>query len=462
VEFEYSSIVVVARELQFCFAELNIAISPLELEKLSCFINDVYGTRNRAFHDVKHALSVGEGCSALGKLAALMHDVVYLQIDHSRLPELRSLFGIFDPKNCLELVIPFGLEGNFWAEAVVGVFGFNSGEKITTHSGLNEFLSAWAAIQKLSTYLNTHQLLAVVAGIEATIPFRGDQQNPSVSEALEENLEAINKHLSIGLTYSEIRAAVLESVKISNNDIQGFGLEEPENFIHSSWALLYEGNPALQNSYFTITEYREPLQRLETFYSNMKPTQIFLHYESFPQAGELTRLQEGAHRNLTIGKSYVRAKLLDTAILEAFAFLSGGDAPLEFFTGPKPSRRESKSARIEQFLNWDTVSQNHANKDERVIRLLNDGRAFRSKFDVRTALFAAYLYLSLTHEQMDQAYTLACRFFKREITPQAFLAAIPDQLVFHIGEVIGLVAWTRADAINKYLQLRKDSANQAA
>ena len=170
----------------------------------------------------------------------------------------------------------------------------------------------------------------------------------------------------------------------------------------------------------------------------------------------------GANNNLKIGQEYVRAKLLDTAILEAFALLSGGDCPLELFTGPKPKRRESKSARIEQFLDWTTIKADHTGKDEQVIRLLNDGRAFRSKFDVKTALFAAYIYLALSPEQFKAACDEATRFFKREIEAQEFLGSLPDALVIHIGDVICHVAQTRSKQIAKYLDQRRAKNGKAA
>ena len=104
----------------------------------------------------------------------------------------------------------------------------------------------------------------------------------------------------------------------------------------------------------------------------------------------------------------------------------------------------------------------HTHKDERVIRLLNDGRAFRSKFDVKTALFAAYIYLALTPEQFKHSYSSACQFFKREISPEEFLASVPDALVYHIGDVISHIAWTRAEAIQGYLKTRRQSGKKAA
>lgn len=463
-DYEYSTIVTVAKKLRASFDDLHISVTNIEIEKLSCFFNNVYGTRNRAFHDIFHALNVSDGCSGLGVLAGFFHDVVYVQIDRGRLPELREHFGIFTVTEKLELTIPSEttLTAEPWANSLVTIFGFSPNQTLGIFTGLNEFLSAWVATQMLHKYLTKEQIIHVVACIEATIPFRGEMINPTVSERLRENVKKALRDNHCTVSEEGLTHTIKESVKISNNDIKGFGMEKPDFFIHNSWALLYESNPALQNGYFSIVKYREPLQRLDAFFGGLNPQKIFTHFAGSPNKEEMAKLSEVATNNLRVGRAYIQAKLLDTAILEAFALISGGDCPLELFTGPKPRRRESKTARIEQFLDWENVTTLNSVKDENVIRLLNDGRAFRSKFDVKTALFAAYIYLALSPEQFALAYSSACKFFKREITPEEFLTSIPDEHIYHIGDVISHIAWTRTDAILKYLENRKPQERKSA
>ena len=454
---EYSSISIVAKRLQEAFHELKVSITTHECELLSCFLNDVYGTRNRAFHDVNHALTVGKGCSPLGVLAGLMHDAVYLQVDRAHLPDLRTLFGIFDPGEKIELILPSEeiIKKDVWAQAIVSLFGFTPGQKLGVFSGLNEFLSGWIALKKLSPYLKNEQLIHILANIEATIPFRGNFKNPSVPERLKSNIKNAAKILKCEMSDAAIDQILKESIAVSNNDVEGFGLEEPQVFIYNSWALLYESNPTLQNNYFSIVKYREALQRLEGFLSTLNPTDIFLQYNGYPDQVTFEKLIQGAAKNIRIAREYIQVKLLETAVIESIAFISGGDCPLEFFTGPKPTRRESKSARIEQFLDWQTINADSSNKDESVIQLLDQGRAFRSKFDIKTALFASYIYLGLTPEQFKVSYTKAVHFFKREVAPEEFLSTIPDAMMFHIGEIISHIAWTRAEGIERYVGTRK-------
>ncbi len=457
LQLQFSAIIQVASTIQECFEAVGVKLHAHEYEKLSCFINQVYGTRNRAFHDVDHALDVGNGCAPITRLAALFHDVVYIQVDHSRLPELRAAFGVFNPGEALELTLPTSevIARDPWRQALLTIFGFKPGQKLGVYSGINEILSAWVAVQKLQAHLTPKHLLQIIACIEATIPFRGEMEAPTMAERLKPCVVDAFSLFGLNASKNEIDTIVTEAIHMANNDVIGFGMEEPEVFIYNSWALLYENNPSLQNGLYSITRYREPLQKLEAFLSNLSPKKIFNRYEQYPAEKELQNLRTGAARNIGVAKEYVRTKILDTTILEAFAMVSGGDCPMELFTGPKPKTREFTTARIEHFLDWTTITRHKAGKDEKVIRLLNSGRAGRSKFDVKTALFAAYIYLGLSREEFDQAYASAIEFSKGQLSADNFLNTLPDPIVNHIGEVLCQMAWTRRDAIQVFLKAKK-------
>ena len=455
-KIEMSPIVEVASTFHLAFDELGIKVSPIDCEVLGRFISAVYGTRNRAFHDVGHATEVSLKCGPLSTLAGLFHDVVYKQIDQARLIEVRSLFGVFDPGESLELTIPADeiLARDPWRRAIVYIFGFKAGQKLGPFTGMNEFLSAWVAIQKLNKLLSPAQMLHVIACIELTIPFRGEQDNPSVPEKLKANVQSAAKLLQVKMSNQEVDEIVLEAVKLSNNDIKGFGRETPEVFIYNSWALLYEGNPALQNNYYTVTKYREPLQKLLGFMSTLNPKKVFYQYMGYPSETEIRELHSGINHNLHIATEYVRAKLLDVAIIEAFALISGGDCPLELFTGTKAKSRESRALRIEDFLVKEFVLQNAIPRNDEVRKLLVDGRAFRSKFDVKTSLLTAFVYDSLTETQFNEAFEAAREMFKQQLSPENFLELLPNDLVEHIGQSLKKMAWTRAEAIQNYLNTR--------
>ena len=458
---EYSSVVVVAKYLQECLGNLDIQVGKAECENLSCFLNQVYSTRNRAFHDVSHAIEVGEGASPIGQLAALFHDVVYIQVDRSRLPELRSLFGVFDPCDKLELELPSEetLARDPWRKAVVTLFGFSAGQRLGVFSGLNEFLSAWITLQKIRTFLTNKQVLQIITCIEATIPFRADQEGITVVEKLRANLVRAGSILRVEFDEAELDFAVREAVRVSNNDVRGFGLQEPEVFIYNSWALLYENNPSLQNNLFSVVKYREPLQKLEAFLGGMSSKKLFLSYKGYPGERKLQELLDGAAINLRVGREYVRAKILDTAIIEAFAVSTVGDCPLELFTGPRPKNRESKTARIEEYLDQNRFRRLDVSRDEKVVRLLSEGRAFRSRFDMKTSIFASFIYQALNPSQFESSYTAAKEFLGRQLSAELFLGSLPPELLQYIGNVLSQVAWTRSAAILEFVsKLRREEA----
>lgn len=448
---EYSTIVSVAQTLEAAFKECGTSQDRIIYESLSVFINQVYGTRNRSFHDIFHAIEVGQGCNGIGKLAALFHDVVYIQVDRSRTEGLRKCFGIFDPKEKLELTIPSEevLNKTPFAQSICALFEVLPGETLRPLTGLNEFLSTWVMIQKLHSFFPAKTILSIACCIEATIPFRtktlDDLTIPQWSEIKLINASALENTL---FQEDEIRAVVSESVRVSNNDVAGFGMEEPDVFIYNSWALLYEGNPSLQNSFYTLSSYKEALLKLQFFLESMSPRKIFRSYEPYISFHSIEKWIEGAGKNLRISREYVKAKILDTVLLQGFTELTGGDCPLELLTGPKPKNRESKTARIETFLNWEfTLSKDFRNKDEFVLRLLSEGRAFRSRFDLKTSLFAAYLYQRLSQEEFYYLFETAEEYLKKEISAEEFLSTFPSDLIQNVGQTLSKLAWTREQSL---------------
>jgi hypothetical protein len=458
----YSSIVSVALTLHRAFSALGYRVEMPECEELSLFLNSVYGTRNRAFHDIQHALEVSEGASPLGQIAALFHDVVYIQVDRSRLPALRKQFGPFDPRESLELTIPSLSALEKWGRATCALFGKSSGQKVSITSGINEFLSAWVCVQTLKNRVSEKHLLEICLAIRCTIPFQADRANPTF---LDEVMDQFTQAASLlGLVFSEKdrREALKQGVLVSNNDIKGFGLEEPEVFIYNSWALLFENNPSLQNTHYTIRSYRDPLQRLEGFLASMTPKRIFLQYDGYPDDRRYRNLISGAEANLRIGRDYVRIKLLETLLLEAFSQATGADCPLELFTGPKPRSREMKTARIGAFLNQYQFPWNMDGKDEKVLRLLSEGRAYRSKFDTKTSEFASFLYVVLSKATLETLYETSQRFARNEIKAEDFLKDLPPAVLIYVARALSKVALTRSDRILALAESLCDSTASAA
>lgn len=461
-QIEYSQITHVTNLLGEAFASLGVDVPAQELERISVFLNKSYGTKNRAFHNIKHALDVSLASGPLCLLAGLFHDVVYLQVDPLDQEDLRKMLNPFELTHDLKVTLPKPHPSNLshWQQALYDIFDHSPGDIIDLQHGLNELLSAWIAILFLHKHLSAAELLQVMSCIEATIPFRGHRKNPSAIECLGFKIQRAVQTLKIKIEEDSLQTILIEATKISNHDVKGFAEKRSEKFIHNSWALLYEANPSLQSRYFTIKEYREPLRKIHKFLSELNPTQIFSSYLGLPSPREMQKLEMRAENNLATGRAYFKAKLMDLAVLESFAEISGGDCPLELFLGRRPRSYESNSSQLETTLARhisDPSSEKKFAPNEKLMRLLKMRRAFRFRQDIRVTLLGSFL-----NQQLDpQTYTMISNqlesFFDQKLSAQEFLSMFPDHVLSALGSSIGDLAPHRQESLREYF-IRKKAA----
>jgi hypothetical protein len=425
-------------------------MSPTYCESLSAFLNKAYSTRNRAFHNISHAHDVAAVTSGSGtaQLAALFHDVVYFQIDWTNRKEITGLFAPFFVTRSHSLKIT-KIKNNPWAEALIQLFGFNDGDQIFPSSGLNEFLSAWIAIQKLQGKVSPLNLLKVSTCIQATIPLWAavNARPMEVPFILKRNLERAIKTLKLRAPEGYVEEAIAEAVEMANLDVMSFAYLNPRNFLYNSWALVGESNPSLQGALFTVTQFKEAIAKMEGFFSILKPTSIFRQFNHEPTTHEMKQLQKSAEQNLKIGSLYILLRLVDTCMIESIALLTGGDAPLEMFIGPKASRRESDPATISRFLNYKILRNKGASKSSVVLDLLSTKSAFRSAFDSKGAPLAAYLYERMSQSDCEQAITAVRKYIANEISPSDYLTLLRSDLVLSVINAIAKIAFTRKDSL---------------
>ena len=461
-EYSESPLVVIARYIKEAFDDLRVPIPLKDVEAISCFINQAYAAFGRTFHNAQHAIDVGQNCAAVGRLAALFHDVVYIGVDRFGGPDLQPYLYDFNLKSEPSGLASLVLELSDAAkrpdakriqrfQALMNVFGFSKGQKIDSTSGLNEFLSAWIAWQMLGHWLPEKICVQVAGCIEATIPFRGHLNNPTVIESLiTKSQRALGE---FGQSYSEpeLEALAQQAVLVSNNDVWAFGTKGPDVFIHNSWALLFESNHILQDKFFSLKEYRQPLLRMKAFFGWLDCERIYIRHNDYPSDTQMAKLKKGSRRNLEYGKMYIRVKLVAIAIIEAFAKITGGDAPVELFTGAIPQSREDKILRLETLLSFQGVAKNKRHRDPLLWNLFMFGRAYRSPFDTKASTLSAYLYLALDETQMPHVYENAVALFEDKLEPQAFLDQLPNDVVQYVGSLLAAIAYTRASAIQAYL-----------
>lgn len=455
----FSSVTRAALQVKDCLVELGYQPDLLECEKLSRFIHLTMSTRNRAFHDMDHAFEVAEGCSPIGQLAALFHDVVYIQVDRSRLMELRSLFSVFDPGEELRLTLPnySVIERDPWRKAMLAVFGFQPGQTLTPYTGLNEFLSAWVCCEKLRTILKEWDLLRVLACIEATIPFRGvDEKGTTPSAKLLTQLKEAAKVFDLDPSEKELTETIHFAIEVANSDVRGFAAKDPAEFVFNSWALLYENNPSLQSTYYLTSQYREALQKLEGFYSQLAVEKIFRKYEDFPTTKEVSQLQKNAAYNLSVGHEYVKCKLLDTAVLEAIAQLTGGDAPLEIFSGFSKGSKTNTNHRLEDFLEKDGLKPIRKKKNEDVYRLFSEVSHSAARYSLRNPLFSNFFYDYLSEEDFDRVFESVKEFMKGQLAARALLTSFPRNVFLVAAKACSKIALTRKEEIEVLIKSFSD------
>jgi hypothetical protein len=194
--------------LQAILAVFSDALSRLgrparadKLERWALLVRRAMAGSARLFHTSDHVLTLARDAGPIESLAVLFHDLVYLQVDQG-LPA--DLAAHVTPYAAIE---PSGLTLSQvsstappWVSTVHGVFGVRPLDRVSAFAGANELSSALVAAGELSEVLTEPQLVMVLACIEATIPFRGeDATGRDPMERLYERLVSLSLSLEVPL-----------------------------------------------------------------------------------------------------------------------------------------------------------------------------------------------------------------------------------------------------------------------
>ena len=166
--------------------------------------------------------------------------------------------------------------------------------------------------------------------------------------------------------------------------------------------------------------------------------------------GRLTRDPEikefsngGKVANIGFAVNYIGAKIMGIALIEALAWVTGGDCSISMFLGDLKSRRGAP-LRAEHFL---PALPDRRPFDPALMRMLELGRSNESRNDLNTSPITAYLYRYLGQEGMALALQQANRMFAGDLTPKAFLNSLEPELVRTVAEACANIAVSRADAL---------------
>jgi hypothetical protein len=456
------------RTLETAFLALDISVpAGLVIEIAELIVEPMTGPW-RFFHTPEHIFEVGgqlvsqlEGSvgavlpDPIEMLAALFHDLVYVQVDHSIGFNLSYHLAPWVQARRGKLVIR---EQTNAAQAsllslVMGVFAFQAGMELDPYGGQNEFLSALVAAKILAPWLSGAQLLKVLACIEATIPFRRPQRGESVSEGLYRRLQGVNDSFQLELGAAELYEVVQKAVRVSNRDVGSFAHASSAHFLANTWNLIPETNHSIVvTSAYRVCDYRRAIQKMECFMQILYPDLIFRRFGDEPSPEVHAELLQQAQHNLDVARLYLGTKLVAIALIEALSLSVGVDVPLSAMMG-EVCQAGAAALRLERFLPTYLVPEHHPKTglEVEVMELLVRGRAKASHdADLDQSPLAAFLVKAMGFEEIRHHRLQALRWFDGEIDGAQFLGGLPSTVVMATADALVKLFETRKSAIANF------------
>lgn len=434
--------------------QLDVKIEHTELAKIAEIIVETMTGPWRYFHTPAHIFEVGGEENAIEVLAALFHDLVYVQVDHSINLNLTYYIAPYIKERRSELFIreKAELPNDVMFEIVITIFGFIPGQLLSPLLGQNEFLSALAAAKILEPFFTKTILAQIVVCIEATIPFRDKINGLTSSEVLQQRLEETNIKFNLGFTASEIEETIHKSVKMSNRDVGGFALENSAHFLDNTWSLLPETNHHLHHSNsYTIQQYRIALTKMEGFLNFLTPELIFRKFKGEPDVATYQSMLARGQKNLAVGRLYLKCKIVAIALLEALSWRFGKNVPLAAMMGELPSLDFSLS-RLVDFLP-PTPPEYYPPKnplEEEVLHLLEVGRTQNFTYDLKESPLATLIVKTLGFDKVEQLRQQANDFFEGKLSGEELLKLYNHDLLGTITTAIAQLMDQRKQALCKY------------
>jgi hypothetical protein len=438
-----------------CFHLLNKNVVEAEAEQLALLVHTCMSGRRRKFHTLEHVFTVCEPLRhPLQTLAGLFHDVIYFQVDKGfPLPTQKILSPVVKVVN-QEVFIKTTLPAkDRCLHILLALFKFRAGQKLSPFAGLNEFLSAYTAMKSLERLVPIEDLLTIAVCIEATIPFRGnDEQGQSFLELNKLTLQSIVHQHNIALSDDMLNQMLQLAVQLANQDIENFADIDTARFLDNTWMLIFESNETLssiESFAYSIVGYREGLMKTEAFLQFLNPRNIFHQFRQTPDSFEFEQLSCQASENVALAREYMGVKLLLAAILEALALTTGGDVPLSMFAGIIRTDDDIAVERAEDYLTPLEESQKMP-CDEKIWRLLEFGRTKDTQFDMKRSPLSAYIYQALGAEKTREAILQAKKLFNHQISHEEFLRGTDRFIVSEIAQAVAHLATTRRKALEKW------------
>jgi len=436
-------------KLKWATNALKVKVPPAELAEIAELIVQPMTGPWRYFHTPNHLFEVGGNSDAIEILAALFHDLVYVQVDTSINFNLSYYLAPFiqEVQEQLKIRDDRQLPKDTTFEMAMSIFGFIPGQVLSPFGGQNEFMSAIVAGKTLDSFIKPQELFQILACIEATIPFVPPSADGlSASDRLYQRLQETNSKFNLNLTEAELIETVNKSVRMANRDISGFAAPS-EIFIENTWNLLPETNHALLaiNSY-TVYEYRVALEKTERFLSSLNPEFIFRKFQGKPDEKTYQNLVERARNNLEVGTLYLRCKLFSIAFMEALSLRVGLNIPLSTMMGEARSQ-DFYTAQLEDFLpQLGDVYEPKNKLESEVLALLEPGETAKASYEANSPL-TTFIIKSVGFDEIIRSKKIVKDFFEKNISPEEFLGGKNSQITQKLLDAIVELFETRKNSL---------------
>jgi len=436
-------------------SSLGLNVELCRLEEMAVMVHRIMSYQGRQFHTLEHVFSFLDHADGVTTLAAIFHDLVYLQVDGGLPADAVTLLSPYvgPSKAGFSFNTP-AIQNDRAFQLCCALFGRDPEKPEIPAGAMNEFLSALLMYRTLQDCVPPPVLLAVAVCVEASIPFRGpNSEGRSMAEVLDYRLQGMVDRGLITTSQEDREAMVHRAVAFANVDVQDFCLDDAAAFLSNTWKLLPETNfPLRIGGAFTAREYRIALLNMYGFFHSLRPENIYHQYRGEPDSATMDELTEKAHRNLNYALQYLRAKLVAVGVIEAIAELSGGDAPLALFLGDIPLNGEETESL------WDHLAPSKPveflDENHPVLRLLRDGRVERSPFDLQNSPLALWLYRGLKSAQWARLNSLSSDYFTGKRTPADLLLALPEAQRRDLLSACAEMVPTRRDRLKNLMDPR--------
>lgn len=422
---------------EHAFRSLKVAVPKAEVLNLASTVHQCMETKTRTYHTSFHVLGLCEGMQPIQVLAALFHDVVFYQVDGG-FPV--CVTGLLEQVTCHEpgyLRLRDIAPEDRTMTLCLDIFGFHSGQRLSPRQGMNEFLSAVVAARLLRSYLSDSQLMAVVASIELTIPFRGpNAKGHSAAQRLAQHVQACRTRMTSTLCEPDlpdtafVKTTVTNAVDLANRDVTGFIEASPQYCLVNSMLLVEESMmPRAASGKRSLQAYRSALLGMDGFLGHLNPAWVGQNFEGHPPADGVMLMQTTAQKNIGFVRDYLAAVLNTVAILEALVKCAGVGSPMALSLMGMNSAKEVRLP--------SPAARPRVQAD--VHQLLEHGLSDPEGPDLQALPLAACVYQFLGQEATRQSLQQARHMFEGSLTPQAFLQNLDRNMVSAIIQLAAVM-----------------------